>query len=267
MQLNRIFAVVLRQYFLLRGSMVRIVPMFVWAAIDIVLWGFITKYLGTITAATGTFVPGFMSAILFWHYLIRVTQGTSMAFMEDMWSRNFLNLFASPITVGEYVIGLVITSLLTSLIGLVVMILIATSAFGVSLLAYGAVLIPLAFVLFLFAISLGIFGCSILLWRGPAAEWFIWPIPAILSPFACVFYPLSVLPHWMQWIAHLMPPMYVFESMRNVITGGQADISMLFIGLALSALFVLFACLTYARVFHHAVCTGLIARYSAENIG
>src|ERR1700756_5110618 len=121
MRLDHIAAIVLRQYYLLRGSMTRIVPLFVWAAIDIVLWGFITRFLNTLTASAHDFVPMFLGAVLFWDFFVRVMQGTSMAFMEDMWSRNFLNIFASPLTIGEYVTGLVITSIVTSAFGLCVM--------------------------------------------------------------------------------------------------------------------------------------------------
>ena len=39
--------------------------------------------------------------------------------------------------------------------------------------------------------------------------------PALLSPFAAVFYPLAVLPQWMQGVAHVLPPAYVFEGMRH----------------------------------------------------
>ena len=266
MQLNRIGAIILRQYYLLRGSLTRIIPLFVWAAIDIVLWGFITKFLNNITASTHDFVPMLLGAILLWDFLVRAMQGTSMAFMEDMWSRNFLNMFASPVTVGEYVSGLIITSICTTAVGLTAMLILATLVFKLSLFSYGIMLVPFLFVLFLFGIALGILGCAMLLRLGPAAEWFIWPIPALISPFACVFYPLSTLPQAMQLVSHILPPMYVFESMRSIIAGGHADVNMLYTGFGLAVLYIIIATLIYMRVFRHAVRTGLISRYSAESV-
>src|SRR5271156_3688322 len=127
-------------------------------------------------------------------------------------------------------------------------------------------IIPFFFVLFLFGIALGILGCAMLLRLGPAAEWFIWPIPALISPFACVFYPLSTLPHAMQIVSHILPPMYVFESMRSIIAGGHADMNMLYTGFALAVLYIIIAALIYKRVFRYAVRTGLISRYSAESV-
>jgi ABC-2 type transport system permease protein len=40
---TRIAAIVLRHFYLLRGSPARVLPLFAWVAIDMVLWGFITK--------------------------------------------------------------------------------------------------------------------------------------------------------------------------------------------------------------------------------
>ncbi|HVZ15802.1 MAG TPA: ABC transporter permease, partial [Terriglobales bacterium] len=219
MKLRRIAAVVLRQYYLVRGSASRVLPMFVWVTIDIVLWGFITRYLNAITGAGYHFVPALLGAVLLWDFLTRVMQGVTMAFFEDVWSRNFLNIFASPISVPEYLSGLVLSSICTSSVGLCIMVVVATFAFGLSFFSYGVMLLPFLIVLFLSGIALGIVGTAIVLRLGPAAEWFVWPIPAILSPFVGVFYPLSTLPKWMRMIAHILPPSYVFEGMRGVVNG------------------------------------------------
>lgn len=266
MQLNRIMAIVLRQYYLLRGSMTRIIPLFVWVALDIILWGFITKFLNTITASTNHMVPMFLGAVLLWDFLVRVMQGTTMAFMEDTWSRNFLNIFSTPLTIGEYVTGLVLTSIATSTFGLIVMMLLATLLFGLSFLSYGVVIVPCIFILFLFGIALGILGCAIMLRLGPAAEWFVWPIPALLSPFVCVFYPLAVLPHWMQMVACLLPPTYVFEGMRAVVAGNELPVQSLFISALLAAGYIVLTCIAFARIYRSAIRTGLIARYTAESV-
>lgn len=266
MQRNRIFAIVLRQFYLVRGSVSRIVPPCIWVGVDIIVWGFITRYLNNVTASAGNFVPTFLGAALLWNFLVRVMQGTTMPFMEDVWSRNFLNLFASPIKTSEYVTGLVLTSIATSAIGLMVMIVLASAVFGLSFFAYGMMFIPFLLVLFLFGIALGIFGCAIMLRLGPAAEWFIWPIPAIISPFACVFYPLSVLPHWMQFIARLLPPSYVFEGMRAIVAGGHGSATTLAMSAALAVFYIMLASWTFLRVYRYAVKSGLIARYSAESV-
>ena len=266
MSLTRIAAIVLRQAYLIRGSFSRTFPLFAWVAVDMVLWGFITKYLNSVTASGINFVPALLGAVLLWDFLVRVMQGVTMAFFEDVWSRNFLNIFATPLSIAEYLSGLVISSIATSSVGLVVMLILTTMIFGLSFSVYGLMFIPSLLTLFLCGIALGIFSSAVVLRLGPASEWFIWPIPALISPFAGVFYPLSTLPRWMQYVAALLPPSYVFDGMRATIAGGGVSPSKALWGGGLAILYVLLACWFFARTYRYAVRTGLLARYSAESV-
>jgi ABC-2 type transport system permease protein len=266
MRFTHIVAIVLRQFYLIRGSLSRVLPLFVWAGIDIVLWGFITKYLNTFVYSGFSFVPSLLGAVLLWDFLIRVMQGVTMTFFEDVWSRNFLNIFTTPLSISEYLSGLVLSSIATSSVGLVVMVVLATAIFGLSFLLYGVMLVPFFLVLFLCGIALGIVGSSIVLRLGPPAEWFVWPIPAMISPFVGVFYPLSTLPQWMRYVARLLPPSYVFEGMRAIVAGVRPSPQGVLLGACLALLYILLACWLFASVYRHAVRTGLIARYTAETL-
>jgi ABC-2 type transport system permease protein len=266
MNLGRAYAILLRQAFLMKGSPARVLPLFVWVAVDIVLWGFITKYLSGISTVGFKLVPALLGAVLLWDFLTRVMQGVTMAFFEDVWSRNFLNIFATPLRISEYLTGLVATSICTSLIGLVVMLALASGAFGLSFLSYGVAIVPFLMVLFISGIALGVFGAGVVLRLGPASEWLIWPIPTLISPFVGVFYPLSTLPGWMQGISHALAPSYVFEGMRQVVAGHGAPMGKLALGAGLSLVYVLLACVFFASVHRYAIRTGLIARYSAESV-
>ena len=146
------------------------------------------------------------------------------------------------------------------------MLIMASVVFGLSFLTFGAALVPFLLVLFLSGIALGIFGAGIVLRLGPASEWLIWPIPSIVSPFAGVFYPIAVLPGWMQAISRVLPPSYVFEGMRAVVAGKPAPWNALALGGGLAVLYVILACLFFASVYRYAIRTGLIARYSAESV-
>jgi ABC-2 type transport system permease protein len=266
MSLKRTVAIVLRQFYLFRGSPARILPMFAWVAIDIVLWGFITRYLNTVAAAGVNFVPAILGAVLLWDFLVRVMQGITTTFFEDVWSRNFLNLFATPLRVSEYCGGLVLASIATSAVGLTVMLLLATTVFGLSFFVYGLLLVPFLLVLFLFGVALGICACAIVLRLGPASEWLIWPIPALLSPLACVFYPRSALPAWMQYLTFLLPPSWVFEAMRKIVAGRSPSPWALLGSAGLALFYVLLAGWFFTRIYRYAVRSGLIARYSAESV-
>lgn len=266
MRFSRMFAVTLRQYYLIRGSMSRVVPLFAWVAVDMVLWGFITKYLNTVSQAEFNFVPVLLGAVLLWDFFARVMQGVTMAFFEDVWARNFLNVFGSPITLPEYLGGLVLSSIATSSVGLLVMLLLATSVFGLPIFVYGLTLLPFLLVLFLFGISFGILACALVLRLGPASEWFVWPIPSLLSPFVGVFYPLATLPPWMQAVSRVLPPSYVFEGLRAVVRGEPAPYGLLGWGAALAVGYIVLAGWVFTHVYANARRSGLIARYSAESV-
>lgn len=265
MKLRPIAGVVMRQLYLLRGSPVRIFPMVSWVAIDIVLWGFITRYLNSVSGSGVNFVPTLLGGVLLWDFCTRIMQGVSTAFLEDVWSRNFLNLFSSPLSISEYILGLVITSVLTSCIGLLVMLLLATLVFHLEFFSLGLPLAGFLLVLFVFGITLGILASAIVLKLGPASEWLLWPLPAMLSPFAAVFYPLAVLPQWMRVVAHALPPAYVFEGMRSLLAGGIFPGAQLLEGALVALLELCLAGYCYGRIYRQAVRTGLLARYSAES--
>jgi ABC-2 type transport system permease protein len=266
MRVGRAGAIVLRQYYLFRGSPARFLSSFAWIGIDIVLWGFISRYLNTVATPGFNFVPSLLGAVLLWDFFTRVMQGITMAFFEDVWSRNFLNIFASPISIGEYVGGLVLSSIATSSMGLVFMLVLATTVFGLPMFIYGLAIAPFLMVLFLFGIALGVTAIALLLRLGPAAEWLIWPIPALLSPFAGVFYPLETLPAWMRAISSILPPAYVFEGVRAIVQGRPVLPWALVIGVLSAAAYVIIACWMFVRTYRHVVRTGLIARYSAETL-
>lgn len=266
MKARPIAGILLRQFYLIRGSPVRALPMFAWVAIDIVMWGFITRYLNSMSAGRFNYVPSLLGAVLLWDFFTRIMQGVSTAFLEDVWSRNFLNLFATPLTTPEYITGLVLTSIGTSAVGLAVMLVLASAAFGLSFFSLGLMLIPFLLVLFSFGIALGVFASGLVLRLGPASEWLVWPLPALLSPFVGVFYPLSILPHWMRDVGLLLPPSYVFQGMRAILAGHALSAGSLLPGAALALLDIVLAGYFFARVFKHAVRTGLLARYSAESV-
>src|SRR6266566_4697558 len=242
MSLNRTLAIVLRQFYLVRGSPARVLPLFAWVGIDMVLWGFITRYLNAVSSAGFDFVPVLLGAVLLW------------------------DLFATPLAISDYVAGLVVSSIGTSSVGLIVMLFLASAIFGLSFVSYGVAIIPFLLVLFLFGVALGIVGAAIVLRFGPATEWFIWPIPALVSPFAGVFYPLATLPTWMQYLSRILPPSYVFENLRAIISGHPLSVNALVWSVVLAVVYVLLACWVFTGVYRHSVRTGLVARYSAETV-
>ena len=263
MNASRIGAIVLRMFYLYRGSPQRIFPIFIFVAIDILVWGFLTRYLNSVSHADFNFVPALLGAVLLWDFLTRVMQQITMTLFEDVWTRNFLNFFASPLSTSEYLVGLLIVAVITSGSSLIVMLVLAQLAFGLSFLAYGVALAPFLMVLFVTGIALGVAASALVLRLGPASEWLIWPIPMLISPFAGVFYPVTVLPVWMQAIAlSCRRPMCSKACARSSPDkgplGSPRDRRRACASLPRARLHVLLLRLSHGHSH------GLIARYSAE---
>ena len=265
MNLRRTFAITLRYLYLLRATPARLSQVFIWAILDIVLWGFITKYLDSVGGSGVNFTSVLLGAVVLWAFMTRAMQGLSTPFLEDVWARNLLNFFASPLTIAEYIGGLTIASIITSAAGLAVLLLLSALFFGLALWHLGLALATYLLLLFVFGIALGILALAVVLRFGPSAEWFVWPLPTVLSPLVGVFYPVAVLPEWMQVISHLIPASYVFEGFRGILERGSIDYGALVWGSMLDVVFLAFACWIFLHVYHAAVRSGAIARYSAES--
>jgi ABC-2 type transport system permease protein len=265
MNFTRAYAIFLRYFYLLRSSPQRIFSILVWATLDLVMWGFLAKYLTSIGYAGINFTSTFLGALILWSFLVRAQQGISTPVLEDTWSRNLLNYFASPLRVSEYVSGLLFTSIFTALLGFVIILVIALVFFGYSIFQLGVMLVPFLLVLFLFGVTLGLFAIGMILRYGPSAEWFVWPIPAVIQPFCGVLYPIAVLPAWMQGVGHLLPPMYVFEGMREALLEGKFSFSTFSIGMILTVLYLGVAYVFFVYVHRQAIRNGNISRFGAEN--
>jgi ABC-2 type transport system permease protein len=146
------------------------------------------------------------------------------------------------------------------------MLVLATTFFGLSFFSFGAAFVLFLSVLFVFGIALGIAASAVVLWLGPASEWFVWPIPALIAPFVGVFYPVSTLPRWMRYVSRLLPPTPVFEGMRDLVSGRGTSTILLLWGGCLALVYLILACRLFVLIHRRAVRVGLIARYSAENI-
>jgi ABC-2 type transport system permease protein len=263
---TRISAIVLRQLYLYRDTPTRFFQMFAWGIIDLVLWGFISRYFSASSAGPTDIAVILLSAVLLWGFLHRIHQGVMMSFLEDSWSRNFLNMFATPLKLYEYVAGFVVSTVITSTLAFAIMLLCAYLIFGYSFFVLGISILPFLLILFVFGVSLGVIAASVVLRFGPAAEWFVWPAAAVLGPFVGVFYPVSTLPGWMQGIASVLPPTYVFEGMRDVVSGTGFTPENALIGLLLALLYVLGSYAVFAYVYRLVIRNGQIARFSVESL-
>jgi ABC-2 type transport system permease protein len=214
---HRINAMVLRYCYLLRSSWPRLLELLYWPALQIVTWGFLQNYIsqnaGFFARAGGTLVGG----VILWDILFRGQLGFSISFLEEIWARNLGNLMMSPLKPIELLIALMIMSLIRLAIGVIPMTLLAMIFFDFNLYGIGLPLIAFFCNLIFTSWSVGIFVSGLVLRHGLGAESIVWTLMFGLMPLSCIYYPVTVLPHWLQYVAWALPPTYVFEGMRALL--------------------------------------------------
>ena len=217
MNLNKIFALSLRHIYLIKGSFPRIIDLIYWPTIQIFLWGFISKFFTLNSTYYENTVGIILSAAILYDFLFRSSISYNMMFLEEIWSRNFTNLFIAPIKLSEIIAALTFTAIFRTLIGLVPAALLAIPFFGVSILKIGVPLIFLLITLYIFGVTLGLLVTSGLIRFGPSFENIAWASLFFLAPLGCIYYPIDILPDWLQLIAKLLPLVHIFEEMRNIL--------------------------------------------------
>jgi ABC-2 type transport system permease protein len=214
---RRVAAVVLRYSYLLRSSWVRIVDLIYWPAVQMLMWGFLQVYIGQNASYFARASGIFIGAVLLWDILFRGQLGFTICFLEEMYARNLGNLMMSPLRPSEFISALMIMSIIRLAIGFVPVSLLAVAFFGFNLWGLGVALAVFFANLILTSWSVGIFVSGLVLRNGLGAESFAWGIMFMLLPLACVYYPVSVLPAFLQPVAWALPPTYVFEGMRTLL--------------------------------------------------
>ena len=217
MNWNKIYALSLRHIYLIKGSFPRILDLIYWPTIQIFLWGFISKFFTLSSTYYENTVGVILSAAILYDFLFRSSISYNMMFLEEIWSRNFTNLFIAPIKISEIIAALTFTAIFRTLIGLIPAALLAIPFFGVSILKIGTPLIFLLITLYIFGVTLGLLVTSGLIRFGPSFENIAWASLFFLAPLGCIYYPIEILPSWLQFIAKLLPLVHIFEEMRNIL--------------------------------------------------
>ena len=217
MSWNKILALSLRHVYLIKGSFPRILDLIYWPTIQIFLWGFISKFFTLNSTYYENTVGIILSAAILYDFLFRSSISYNMMFLEEIWSRNFTNLFIAPIKLSEIIAALTFTAIFRTLIGLVPASLLAIPFFGVSIFKIGLPLIFLLITLYIFGVTLGLLVTSGLVRFGPSFENIAWASLFFLAPLGCIYYPVEILPYWLQVLAKLLPLVHIFEEMRNIL--------------------------------------------------
>ena len=256
----RIFAMVLRYWYLLRSSWPRVLELIYWPAVQMLMWGFLQLYVsenaGFFAKAGGTFI----GAVLLWDILFRGQLGFSISFLEEMWARNMGNLMMSPLRPVEFICALMIMSIVRLAIGMVPVTILAIAFFDFNLYSLGFALAVFFMNLILTSWAVGILVSGIVLRNGMGAESMAWTIMFLLLPLACVYYPVAVLPGWLQPVAWALPPTYVFEGMRALLIDQTFRADLMLWAFALNAAYFIAAIIAFLGLLHRARLAGSLVQ-------
>ena len=223
MRWHKIYGLSLRHFYLIKSSLPRLIDLIYWPSIQIFLWGFISKFFTLSSDYYNNTIGVILSAAILYDFLFRSSISYNMMFLEEIWSRNFTNLFIAPIKLSEIITALTFTAIFRTLIGLVPAAILAIPLFGVSIFELGLPLLFLLINLYIFGVTLGLLVTSGLIRYGPSFENIAWASLFFLAPLGCIYYPIEILPEWLQIISKLLPLVHIFEEMRNILINDIVD--------------------------------------------
>ncbi len=221
MNFRIIYALICRYLFLYTRNWVRLAEVVFWPTMELVTWGFFTMYLKQDAgASTPMAVSWLLGGVIFWDVMFRSQQGVAISFLEDVWTKNLLNIFVAPVRPVEYLCAAFGVGFVRIAVTVIILTVLSYSLYSWNLLALRGSLVPFFGCLLVFGWSIGIFATSLIMRYGQAAESLAWAIPFLIQPLTAVYYPVSVMPSAVQWVALSLPSTHVFEGMRQGLETG-----------------------------------------------
>jgi ABC-2 type transport system permease protein len=229
-------------------------------ALNIAVWGFFTVYLRHSQGLESKVLNSLLGAVILWGMFNGFQRDMAVGFLEELWSRNLINLFASPLSTSEYVTGLIIVNFGKAMIALVAESMIALLFYQYDMFPILIQLVPFIFNLVFFALIVGILVTGLIFRYTTRLQALTWSFAVLLMPISCVFYPLSALPHGLQPLAWLLPTTHSFEGMRRAIAGGGFSTWHFRCGLAINAVYFTLAVIAFQMMFATARSRGLLVK-------
>lgn len=219
---RRIWGLMYRHLALYRRSWPRLLELMYWPVLQMVVWGFVTAYLAGVQGNPATIAAGvLLGGVLLWEVTLRAQMGFAISFLEEVWSRNLGHLFVSPLRPRELVAALAAMSVLRTLAGVGPAMGLAFLLYGFGVWTVGPVLVAFVFALMAMGWAVALAVTALILRHGAGAEALAWGVMFGIAPFAAVFYPVAILPAWLQPVALAIPAAHVFEGMRAALIDGR----------------------------------------------
>jgi ABC-2 type transport system permease protein len=216
---NRILALLQRQMYLYRRSLIRSLELVYWPLMDLLVWGFLSVYVAKLRGGGAGAIAFLLGGMILWDIFFRAQQAISVSFLEDVWTRNLLNVFVSPVSTTEFLCATMLLGVIKVVVIGVLLAALALALYAFNIFQYGLPLLPFVLNLIVAAWGMGIITTALILRFGQGAEALAWAVAFLFQPFSAVFYPVAVLPAAVQVVAWALPTTHAFEGMRTVLSG------------------------------------------------
>lgn len=261
MKFYRIKALVWHYLYTIKRNPSRLIDMFFWPVFDLVLWGFLTIYLSKEKLGVSFFTSMVLGALIFWSIFYRTVNEIPFQVLDDIWSHNLKNLLITPLTLGEFLVALVLASFIKLFLTLIVLLPVAFLLYAFNILSFGLMALLLFADLLLFCYALGVLIVGAILRFGNQIAFLSWITATLIQPLACVFYPRSVLPPLLKNLSYLMPPSYVFESLRSLLKGEGFSLGDLMTSFLLNFFYFFFAFFLFKFLYNWARRKGTLVKF------
>jgi ABC-2 type transport system permease protein len=249
MKLHRIDAVIMRHLYLFPRTLERWAETIYWPVIDLVVWGLTSKWVETAGSNVSQLALILLTGVVFWQVVWRANYEISVNLLEEFWNQNMVNLFATPLTVWEWSVGLVVLGLIKNVLTLAIGAGAVWVLYRLNIFAVGWLMLPFLFSLLISGWFMGFAGAGVIVYYGRKVQSIAWIAGFALAPFSAVYYPLEVLPGWARAIASTLPMTYIFEGMRKVLRGGPMPLQDLLVSFGLNFLYLALAIGFFAWMF------------------
>ncbi|HEY9867737.1 MAG TPA: ABC transporter permease [Candidatus Obscuribacterales bacterium] len=263
MNLRVVKALILKYGYICSRNTFRLLDVFFWPVMDLLVWGFVSLYMLKVSNALPALCTFLIAAAILWNVMFRAQQVVSVSFLDDVWSRNLLNIWAAPIRPSEYIGAAYLMGLAQAAIVVILLGALSALVYSFDVLSMGLSFAFLFANLLMMGWSMGLLVTGFILRWGPPAEPLAWAVPFLVQPVSAVFYPVSVLPAWLQPVAMVVPSAHVFEGMRQLISQHHIDPMHIVWAAVLNAIYMLFSACMFRFFFEEARRRGFLAKYAA----
>lgn len=253
MNFKRIFALVIRHLYIWPRSLDRWQGSLGWPLLGLISWGMTMSFFEKNTSFGFSIIAFLLGGVIFWEFTSISQREVSVNFLDEAWNKNLINIFSTPTTAGEFLVASVIIGLIKLTVTMLIMLSGAFIFYKFNIFSLYSLYLPFLIAnLLMFGLSFGFIINGLIVRFGYSAEELAWALLAWVSPFSCIYYPLSSIPNWAQKIGQILPSTYIFEEMRRVVMTGSMNTSNLLISFSLNIVYLILALLFFRWMFENA---------------